>query len=90
MHPRPARDGRHDRGAPAECETQNGRRGWLHVWLIEAFATYRVQPADAFNPLHAQTGAAQAGAIQAFFDGSANPGLRIGSALRILSTEELQ
>ena len=50
-------------------------------------ATYRAQATDAYVPLDSGT---QPGAFQVFFDGSADPGLRIGAALRVLSTEELQ
>ena len=68
-------------------QAANGRRGWLHVWLATASATYRAQATDAYVPLDR---GAQAGAFQVFFDGSADPGLRIGGALRVLSTQELQ
>lgn len=68
-----------------------GRRGWMHVWLLAASATYRVSAADAFIPLTALDthGVPQVGALQVFFPGSTRPLVGIGQALRVLSTQEL-
>lgn len=78
------------------CETRSGRRGWLVVngRLIAGNvnpATFQVQSDDAWIPVYTNSplGGLSSNIVSCFFDGSQNPGLAIGQAIRILSTEEI-